>query len=103
MLGIWSAELSWGDVKTIKSGNISALGSDISEKQSIVYKYACIEEAKIGRTLSNTDTNNGSHSHTWNDEDQAFDYQLYQWGVEKLFPNEDEALTRELKIYIEEW
>ena len=53
----------------------------------------------IGRSLSHTDTKNGSHSHTWNDEEQAFDYQLYQWGVEKLFPNEYEAITRELKIY----
>ena len=101
ILGIGSAESSWGDVKTIKSGNISAPGSDISEKQSIVYTSACIEEARIGRSLSHTDTNNGSHSHTWNDENQAFDYQLDQWGVEKLFPNEDEAITRELKIYIE--
>ena len=67
-----------------------------------MYKSTCIEEARIGRTLSHTDTNNGSHSHTWNDEDQAFDYQLDQWGVEKLFPNEDEAITRELKMCIEE-
>ena len=94
---------SCGDVKTIKSGKRSALGSDISEKQSIVYTSACIEEASIGRSLSHTDTNNFSHSHTWNDEYQAFDYQLYQWGVEKLFPNEDEAITREMKVYIEEW
>ena len=86
-----------------KSGKRSALGSDISEKQSTVYTYAYIEEASIGRTLSHTDTNNGSHSHTWNDEDQAFDYQLYQWGVYKLFPNEDEAITRELKMYTEKW
>ena len=72
ILGIGSAERSWGDVKTIKSGKRSALGSDISEKHSIVYTSACIEEASIGRTLSHTDSNNGSHSHTWNDEDQAF-------------------------------
>ena len=61
------------------------------------------EEASIGRSLSHTYTNNGSHSHTWNYEDHAFDYQLYQWGVDKLFPNEYEAITRELKMYIEEW
>ena len=66
-----------------------------------MYTSACIEEARIGRALSHKDTEYGSHSHTWNDENQAFDYQLDQWGVEKLFPNEDEAITRELKIYIE--
>ena len=52
-----------------------------------MYTSACIEEASIGRTLYHKDNNNGSHSHTWNDKDQAFDYQLYQWGVEKLFQN----------------
>ena len=45
----------------------------------------------------------GSHSHSRNDEDHAFDYQLEQWGVEKLFQNSDEAITRELKLLIEEW
>ena len=66
-----------------------------------MYTSACIEESRIGRTLSHTDSNDGAHSHTWNYEDQAFDYQLDQWGVEKLFLNTDEAITRELKIYIE--
>ena len=97
------SEFSWGDVKTIKSGKRSALGGEISEKHSILYTSACIEEARIGRSLSHTDTKNGSHNHTWNDGYQAFDYQLDQWGVEKLFPNEDKAITRELKMYIEEW
>ena len=46
---------------------------------------------------------NGSHSHTWNYEDQAFEYQVDQLGVENLFPNENEAITRELIMYIEEW
>ena len=32
ILGIGYVERSWGDVKTIKSDKISALGSDISEK-----------------------------------------------------------------------
>ena len=63
---------------------------------------AFIEEARIGSSVSDTYTNNGSHIHTWNDDDQAFDYQLDQWGVEKLFHNQDESITRELKIYIEE-
>ena len=101
MLGIGSAERSWGDVKTIKSGKRSALGSDISEKQSIVYTSACIEEARIGRNLYHIDSKDVSHSHSWNCEDHAFGYQLYQWGVEKLFQNSDEEITRELKMYIE--
>ena len=42
ILWVGSAERSWGDVKKIKAGKISALGSDISEKKSIVYISACI-------------------------------------------------------------
>ena len=36
VLGIGVAERSWGGVKTVKSGKISAISSDVSEKQSIV-------------------------------------------------------------------
>ena len=30
ILGIGAAAISWGDVKTIKSGEISAIGSNVS-------------------------------------------------------------------------
>ena len=73
----------------------SALGSEISEKQSIVYTYACIVKERFERTLSNTDSKKGSHSHSWNDEYHALDYQLYQWGVEKLFQNSNEVIIRD--------
>ena len=43
VLGIGASERSWGDVNIIKSGKISAISSDVSEKQSIVYTYACNE------------------------------------------------------------
>ena len=43
VLGIGAAERSWGDVKTIKYGKISVISSDVSEKKSIVYTFACIE------------------------------------------------------------
>ena len=90
-------------MKTIKLGKRSALVSEISDKQSIVYTSVCIKEARIGRNLPHTDIKNVSHSYSWNDEYHAFDYQLDQWGVDKLFHNSDEAITRELKLYIEEW
>ena len=101
MIGIGSAERSCGDIKKIKPGKISALGIDISENQSIVYTSACIEESRIMMIISQTDSKYGSHNHSWNDEDHAFDHQLHQWGVEKLFHNSDKAITRELKFYIE--
>ena len=42
VLGIGAAERYWGDVKKIQSKKISAISSDVSEKQSIVYTSACI-------------------------------------------------------------
>ena len=62
-----------------------------------------IEEARIERALFHTNSKDGSHSHSWDDEDHAFDYQLDQWSVEKLSRNVDEEITREFKIYPEEW
>ena len=66
-----------------------------------MYTSNCIEESRIGSSVSGTDTNNVSHSHTCNDDDHDFDYQIYQWVVEKLFYNSDESITRDLKLYIE--
>ena len=42
VLGIGAAECSWGDVKTNKLDKRSAIISDVSEKQSIVYTSAGI-------------------------------------------------------------
>ena len=102
-IGIGSAQSSRGIVKTIKSGNKSSLGNEISEKQSIFYTSEYFEEARIRKTLYHTYIKDGSHSDSCNDEDHAFDYQLDQWGVEKLFLNSNEAITRYLKLYIEYW
>ena len=67
-----------------------------------MYKSDCIEEVRIGRTLSHTDSKDGSHSYSWNDDDHAFGYQLDQWGFEELFQNSDEEIIRELILYIED-
>ena len=74
-----------GDVKTIKYGKISAISSDVSEKQSIVYTPACIESARIERYHYEKQLNEMFSSHTWNEDDDAFDNQLEKWGVEKVF------------------
>ena len=63
-----------------------------------MYTSACIKEAIIVRKLPKADNKENSHSHSWNDEDHAFDYKLDQWGVEKFFQNSDQAITREMKF-----
>ena len=47
ILGMGPADCSWGYVKSIKSVKISVLGSDISEKQSILHTSDFIEESRI--------------------------------------------------------
>ena len=52
MIGIGAAKCSWGDVKTIKYDNISSIISDVSDKQSIVSAYDCIESGRIAQSES---------------------------------------------------
>ena len=102
VLGIGASERSWGDLKTIKSGKISAISSDVSEKQIIVYTSACIESARIEQYNSDKQLNENFSSHTWNEEDDAFNHQLEKWGVKKLFSEHSEPVKRELRAYIED-
>ena len=84
-LGIGAAQSSWGEVNTIKSGKISAIRSDVSDKQSIVYTSICIESAITDQYNYDKQLNYNCSSHTWNEQDDAFDYQLDKWGVERVF------------------
>ena len=67
-----------------------------------MYRSAFIEEEIIGKTLSNTNSKDSSHSQSWNEEDHEFNYQLDKWGFVKLFHTSDELLFIELKIYVED-
>ena len=51
IIGIGSAERSWGGDNKMKSGKISAIGSGIYDNHNIVFKSSCVEEYCIGKTL----------------------------------------------------
>ena len=85
VLDICAADRSWGDLKTIKSGERSAIRSDVSEKQSIVYISACIESAIMKQNHSVKQVNGNYSSLTSIEEEDASEQQLEEWGVEKLF------------------
>ena len=87
VLGIGAAERSWGDAKTIKYGKVYATSGDVPQKQSIVYTSACIELDRIEQYHSDKQLNEKFSSHTWNEEDDVFEHQLENWGVEKVFPH----------------
>ena len=95
VLVIGKSHLHWGDVNTIKYGKISSFSSDVSEKQSIVYTSAYIESDRNEKYHSEN-----CSSHTWNEDDDAFDQQLEKWGMEKLFSDQSKPVTRELRAYI---
>ena len=103
VLRIGAAERSWGDVKTIKSGKISAIISDVSQKQSIFNTSEYIESSRTKQYHSDRQLNDNCSSHTWNEEDDDFDKQLEKWGVGKVFSNQSEPVKRELRAYIEDW
>ena len=67
-----------------------------------MYASIGIEEAIIGRTLSTTYSKDRSHSHSWNDKDHAFGYQLDEWGVDMLFHNSYGVIIREMNLYDED-
>ena len=97
VVSIVSAEIFWGDVKIIKSGKRSAISSDVSKKYSIVYTSTCIE-SDIIEQYHYENLNGNDNSHTWNAYNDAFDQHLGTWGVEKLFSDEPESVTRVLIV-----
>ena len=85
VLGVGAADRSWSDVKKIKSGKRYAISIYESEKQSIVYAYACIESAIIEQHRSDKQINENCSSHTWNKEDNNFYQKLEKMGCGKVF------------------
>ncbi len=49
ILGIGSAERSWGDVKHLKSNKRSHMSADRIKKQATIFGASCIEQATILR------------------------------------------------------
>ena len=71
ILDVAAAEHSWGDINTIKYGNMSAIISDVSDKHTIVYTYACIESVRIARSESDLNIDERYPRHVWD-----YDYEV---------------------------
>ena len=97
VFGFGAAERSWDDINTNKLGKISAICSDVADKHSIVYTSAFIESARIEQYHSDKQLYENCSSHTWNEEDDAFDHQLDKWGVDRVFSEHSELVKRELR------
>ena len=77
--GIGACERSWGDVKVIKSGKRSALSGESTEKRSIIYTTARVEEARLKRTA---EEEGRVEAIPFEDQDLEFDEELSKAGVE---------------------
>ena len=98
LLGIGSAERSWGDVKHLKTNKRAHLSGDKTEKQAVLYTSARLEEARIKR---NEMEEQGT---AFGDEDIAYDLGLEKFGVDIAALTEGPELPKRIfKGWLEDW
>lgn len=93
ILGIGSAERSWGDVKSLKNNKRSHLSADRVKKQTTIFGASCIEQARFQRQKDSTDVSS-SPLKFWRDDD------FYNSDGEN---EEVEKPKRIFKAFIEDW
>ncbi len=97
ILGIGSAERSWGDVKTLKNGKRSHLSSEHVKKQATIFGASCIEMAKYQRGFESSSDVSSSPLKFWRDDD--FGVIGKKDGDEKM----ETKPKRVFRAYIEDW
>ena len=97
ILGIGSAERSWGDVKTLKTNKRSHLSGERVKKQATIFGASCIEQARFQR-LEMTSSGDVSTSPLkfWRDDDFNDDDSDDGGGQKKI-------TKRLFKAYLEDW
>lgn len=95
IVGMGSAERSWGDVKHLKSMKRSHLSPQAVEKQATIFGASCMADAALER--DNEQDNSTDSYKFWDEKD--FDSQFDMFAVEEPAPPN----KRFLKCYIEEW
>ena len=81
LCGIGPAERSWGGVKQIKDGKRSHLSGKSTEKRSVLYISAKMEQARIYRN-SMEQIDAVGQSAMFGDDNLAFDLHLEKFGVD---------------------
>ena len=90
--GMGSAERSWGDVKTLKSGKRSHTSSASMEKQSIIYSKYCIEQSRLKQQY---EINNNSAVISFEDDDLNTSFDMYI--------HKKQHQKRIIRCYMEDW
>jgi hypothetical protein len=98
ILGIGSAERSWGDVKHLKTNKRSHLSADRVKKQATIYGSSCIEMAKYEREKAMTEVKAQSPIKYWMDDDFNLDKDDDDDNVKPAAKKK-----RPFYAYIEDW
>ncbi|KAL7530156.1 hypothetical protein ACHAXR_005436, partial [Thalassiosira sp. AJA248-18] len=101
LLGIGSAERSWGDVKHLKTNKRSHLSAEKTEMQAILYSTARVNEARIKRDAMEKIDARGAGA-MWGDDDVNFDLGLETFGVNTVELS-DPVRRRLFHAWVEDW
>jgi len=101
LCGIGAAERSWGGVKNIKTGKRSHMSGESTEKRSILYVSAKIQQSRImcDRFEKLDATENNA---MFGDDDINFDMQLERFDVDTGALKEP-AVERIFRAWVEDW
>jgi len=95
IVGMGSAERSWGDVKHLKSMKRSHLSAQAVEKQATIFGASCMADAALERQKAQENTTDPYKF--WDDAD--FDKQFDMFADTE----EDRPTKRYVKCYLEDW
>jgi hypothetical protein len=95
ILGIGSAERSWGDVKHLKVNKRSHLSGDCVKKQATIFGASCIELARFQRSQNLQDVSSFPMK-DWTDDD-------FRLTADPETIKEDSKPQRIFKAYLEDW
>jgi hypothetical protein len=96
ILGIGSAERSWGDVKHLKTNKRSHLSGERVKKQATIYGASCIEQAWLLRSKESEDVTSAPIKYFRDDD---FERMIDEENEEK----DTKKAPRVFKAFIEDW
>ena len=97
ILGIGSAERSWGDVKHIKTDKRSHMSASRTEKSATIFGASCAQKAAIQQKLKEESGNYKSNLF-FDDEDLAISLKIEHQDVIKALP-----CARPFNAWVEDW
>ena len=102
LCGIGPAERSWGGVKQIKDGVRSHMGAESTEKRSVIYVTAKIQESRMRQDQMEKFAAATGNDTMFGEDDINFDLQLEKFGVDTNILKEP-AVQRIFRAWVEDW